>query len=71
MVSFVFVDLGMSEKDTSYDVWSWVVNLPVVLIGWLEALSCDAFLIKYGGHLWYDAIIPISISIYALWQLTY
>ena len=70
MCSFVSVDLFMKGKDSSYDVWSWLVNLPVVLVGWLEAVTCTSFLIYYGGHLWYDAIIPISITGYAVWEIS-
>jgi len=70
MCCFVSVDLFMKGKDTSYDVWSWLVNLPVVLVGWLEAITCTSFLINYGGHVWYDATIPLTITAYAIWELS-
>merc|ERR1719210_1594763 len=29
--------------------------------GWVEATQCHTFYRAIGGHLWYDAMIPISI----------
>ena len=33
---------------------------------WVESLFCDSFLINYGGHFWYDFMIPLSIFVYFL-----
>jgi hypothetical protein len=42
MTIFVTRDLvGTKNKDASYDSWSWCVNVPVVVVGWIEALSCS------------------------------
>ena len=68
-VSFVSVDLSETNKDISYHMWAWIHHLPVVLFGWFEALSCDSFLVYYGGHCLYDAIIPMSILVFAVWEL--
>ena len=38
--------------------------MPVGLVGWVEALGCDAFLKAAGGHVWYDAVIPVSMFAY-------
>ncbi len=67
MTCFVTRDLLTSaRKDVSYNVWCWCVNIPVVVVGWVEALSCDAGLINLGGHIWYDAVIPISVLVYVV-----
>ena len=66
MTAFLTRDLLRAQcKDGLYDLWSCVVNLPVVAVGWAEALSCDSWLIAWGGHAWYDAVIPVSILFYA------
>ncbi len=39
--------------------------VPVLIMGWIEAVSCDAGLVHVGGHVWYDAIIPISVLVYS------
>lgn len=46
-------------------VFSLSQSVPVVVMGWIEAVSCDAGLVHVGGHVWYDAIIPISVLVYA------
>ena len=66
MTAFVSRDLLIRErKDSLYVAWSVLVNIPVVLMGWIEALGCDAGLINYGGHVFYDAVIPLSMLAYA------
>ena len=39
--------------------------VPVVIMGFIEAVTCDSGLVHMGGHVWYDAIIPISVLVYA------
>ena len=70
IVSYVSVELCMEGKDKSYDVWSWAANLPIVVVGWLEAVACDWFLIEYGGHLYYDTVIIIVIIGCGTWEMT-
>lgn len=66
ITAFVGRDLAAAaRKDAHYDAWSWCVNVPVVLAGWLEALACDYGLIAIGGHVLYDAVIPLSMLVYA------
>jgi hypothetical protein len=62
MAAFVFRDLlTASRKDAFYGAWSVCVNVPVVIFGWMEGMFCEPFLVMYGGHLFYDAIIPTSM----------
>ncbi len=71
LLNQVYGELRRADKGPHYDRWSLIVNLPIGLFGWLEALSCDGFLINYGGHLWYDSSIPLSMLVYCAtcaWQ---
>jgi hypothetical protein len=53
-----------SPKRKYYVAEAFLVNLPVGLVSWVEAIGCDAFLVKFGGHLWYDMSIPISFCLF-------
>jgi hypothetical protein len=52
------------DKDFFYDLRSCIINIPIGLVGWLEATMCDRYLIYLGGHLVYDCTIPFSILLY-------
>ena len=52
-----------SAKDIAYD-WVGFVSIPFSIVAWLEATSCERFLKSVGGHMWYDASIPIAILVY-------
>jgi hypothetical protein len=66
MTAFVFRDLlTTSRKDSLYAAWSVCVNVPVVIVGWAEGIFCDSFLVRYGGHVFYDAIIPLSMMAFS------
>ena len=40
------------------------VNLPVGLVSWAEGLLCELGYRAIGGHVWYDASIPLSMLVY-------
>lgn len=42
-----------NDKDGYYDRAALLVSLPIMLVTWFEPLSCDDFLIDWGGHLWF------------------
>ena len=52
------------EKTKYYAMESWLVDVPIVLASFFEAFTCDAFLIRYGGHLWFDMVVPIMFGVY-------
>lgn len=54
------------KKDYAYNLKSFFINFPIGMVGWLEAITCDNFMISFGGHIWYDCTIPISIIVYYL-----
>ena len=43
-----------------------ITGIPVVLMGWLEAVSCNYFLVYFGGHFIYDLSIHLSAVVYFL-----
>ena len=45
-------ELARAEKDEFYDLSALMITLPIGFVAWLEALSCDAFLVSVGGHFW-------------------
>jgi len=55
-----------SEKTFPYALYAVLVSLPLGLIGWAESLACSNFVIHYGGHLIYDAFIPLSSILFYL-----
>merc|ERR1711862_50632 len=52
------------EKTMEYGLFPLLVAAPLSLIGWIESTTCSWFAIHIGGHLIYDAYIPISIILY-------
>lgn len=52
------------KKDRYYDLAALLINLPVGMVAWVEALGCDSFFKSLGGHVWYDATIPLSMFVY-------
>lgn len=57
-------DMLQPAKDRHYDLAALMINLPIGLVAWVEASGCDAFLRSLGGHVWYDATIPLSMFAY-------
>lgn len=53
------------DKGYIYFLYSTVVGLPVLGATWLEPLLCDWFLVRVGGHVWFD--LTISLSVLAFW----
>ena len=54
------------EKGFAYLMYGIIVSLPLGLVGWLESTHCQSFVIHYGGHLLYDAYIPLSMAAFYL-----
>jgi len=62
----------LMEKDFAYGIYPVFSGLPLTFIGWLESTSCSRTPIcNIGGHLVYDAWIPVSlISFYLTFYWT-
>ena len=54
----------IGEKGRFYNLNALLIVLPNLPMVWLEAVACDSFLIKYGGHFWFDFMIPFSVLVY-------
>lgn len=52
------------EKQFEYALYACLVSVPVVLVGWMESTQCDNFVMDLGGHLLYDAYIPVSMIVF-------
>lgn len=59
-------DLLYAERNVYYDCGAAIVRLPITLAGWGEALTCNDFLIRWGGHMWFDMSISLSLLAYLL-----
>ena len=50
----------VTEKNQFYNINPFLMTLPLAVMVWVEAVSCDSFLKQYGGHAWFDFAIPTS-----------
>jgi len=64
MLTASLSELNLENKDIFYDIKAIIIHLPITIIGWIEAVFCDNFIEKYGGHLIYDTTIPLSVITY-------
>ena len=66
MLSLVFYGNKLFMKDLSRysHLESMLVGLPVGLMGWLEATTCEFFMVYIGGHLMYDLSIHVFMGLY-------
>ena len=60
MLSLVF----MKDLSRYSHLESMLVGLPVGLMGWLEATTCEFFMVYIGGHLMYDLSIHVFMGLY-------
>jgi hypothetical protein len=59
-----------ADKDRFYDWEALLVSTPVAVVTWLEPLLCDSFLVRWGGHVWFDVSIPAGLTVYFLLAAT-
>jgi len=52
------------KKNKYYDMEAILVDVPILLATFGEALSCDSFLKAYGGHVWFDMVVPVMFTVY-------
>ena len=52
------------SRDRFYALYALLGSVPIMVATWAEPLFCDALLIRYGGHLFFDASIPASVLLY-------
>jgi len=56
--------MARTDKDIYYDLSTLIVSIPVGLAGWVESITCEYFLINFGGHFVYDMTINIGLFAY-------
>mgnify|MGYP005850105445 CR=1 FL=1 len=49
------------EKGFEYALYPIMVGIPVSVVGWIESTMCTKGVIDIGGHLIYDACIPLCM----------
>jgi hypothetical protein len=54
------------EKTVEYARYPLMVGVPLSFIAWIESTQCSKFVMGIGGHLIYDAYIPISVIFFYL-----
>jgi len=52
------------EKTRFYTMEAWLVDVPILVMTYVEAIGCDAFLIDYGGHVYFDMVVPVMFIVY-------
>lgn len=57
------------EKGFEYALYPLLVGIPTGIVGWIESTMCTKGVIDIGGHLIYDAYIPLSIL--AFYMISY
>lgn len=53
-----------ADKTRYYAMEAWLVDVPILLASFGEALACDAFLMSWGGHVWFDMVVPVGFTVY-------
>jgi len=53
-----------TKKSKYYAMETWLVDVPILFASFGEALSCDAFLVSVGGHVWFDMVVPVMFTVY-------
>jgi len=51
-------------KNKYYAMESWLVDVPILLASFGEAMACDSVLMHYGGHVWFDIVVPVGFTAY-------
>merc|ERR1719238_438421 len=65
--------LARAEKDKTrfYDMEAVLVDVPILLMTFSEAITCDSFLVHYGGHVWFDMAVPFGFIAYFMILLVF
>jgi len=59
-----FNGLARNDKDIYYDMNVLIVGIPVGIAAWTEAVTCEYFLINFGGHFVFDMTIVVGLFVY-------
>jgi len=53
-----------SEKTIYYALEAWLVDVNILVMTFVEAFTCESFLIHFGGHVWFDMVVPFGFTAY-------
>eukprot|EP00039_Didymoeca_costata_P025274 m.12820 g.12820 ORF g.12820 m.12820 type:complete len:292 (-) comp4735_c0_seq1:114-989(-) len=53
-----------TEKSVYYDLEACLVDVPIMLAAFVEGCTCDSFLSHFGGHVWFDMVVPVMFTVY-------
>lgn len=52
------------DKTIYYALEAWFVDVNILVMTFVEAFTCETFLLPFGGHLWFDMVVPIGFTVY-------
>lgn len=52
------------EKDRYYALEATLVDVPILVMTFTEALCCDTWFKQVGGHVWFDMVVPFGFFVY-------
>jgi len=66
LASSSFRGLNREPKDKTiyYALEAWFVDVNILVMTFVEAFTCESFLIHIGGHLWFDMVVPFGFTAY-------
>eukprot|EP00980_Cylindrotheca_fusiformis_P018222 scaffold5901_cov116-Cylindrotheca_fusiformis.AAC.15 len=64
VIAFAAAQVGLPDNDKDFGYFATsAANTVVTLMSWVEAFACQSVASKFGGHLIYDASIPICLGL--------
>jgi len=66
VISIIFAWQQLQQKKHEKEHYAYMlfafVTLPISIIPWFESMACSQWFMDYGGHVLYDASIPLFLS---------
>jgi len=62
--SFRGLNREYHEKTIYYAMEAWLVDVNILVMTFVESFTCESFLIHYGGHVWFDMVVPFGFTAY-------
>jgi len=58
--------IGRDPKDKTiyYALEAWFVDVNILVMTFVEAFTCESFLMHIGGHVWFDMVVPVGFTVY-------
>merc|ERR1719229_1249099 len=52
------------DKTIYYALEAWFVDVNILVMTFVEAFTCESFLMHIGGHVWFDMVVPVGFTVY-------